>query len=153
MGSITTAFPTSLKAELGQALHDFTTTTGDVFKAALIKATPTGNYGAASTNYSNITGNGDETSGTGYTAGGFAWTAAQNITPAASGTTSFWSWSVNPSWAGATFSTDGTMFYNTSNGNAAVYVGSFGGTQSVSAGTFTVILPTNDNANAVLRLT
>lgn len=153
MGSISTAFPTSAKAELPQALHNYTTTSGNVFKLALIKATPTGVYGAASVNYSDITGNADETSGTGYTAGGFAWTAAQNITPAASGTSATWSWSVNPSWTGATFSTDGCMIYNSTSGSRAVYVGTFGGTQSVSAGTFTVILPANTVGNAVLQLT
>ncbi len=153
MGGITTAFPTSLKVELPSAIHDFVTTTGHVFKAALIKGTPTGTYGAASTNYSNVTGNADEASGTGYTAGGFAWTAAQNISPASTGTTSFWSWSVNPSWTTATFTAAGTMFYNSSASNQAVYVGDFGGNQSVSAGTFTIILPSNDSVNAVLRLT
>lgn len=150
--AITTAFPTSFKAELPQALHDFTTTTGDVFKVALIKVGPAGTYGAASTNYSNITGNSDEVTGTGYSAGGFAFTAAQNITPAASGTAAIWSWSVNPSWTTATFSTTGCMFYNTSNANAAVYVGDFGGTQSVSAGTFTIVLPANTVGNAILQI-
>jgi hypothetical protein len=152
MGSITTAFPTSAKLELATATHNYTTTTGNVFKAALIKGTPTGTYGAASVNYSDITGNADESSGTGYSAGGFAWTAAQNTTPATSGTTAFWSWSVNPSWTTATFNAAGCMFYNSSSSNKAVYVGSFGGTQSVSAGTFTIVLPTNDLNNAVLRL-
>jgi len=153
MAGFTTAFPTSTKAELPQAIHNFTATTGHVFKMALGKVTPTGTYGAATTNYSNLTGNGDEVTGTGYSAGGFAWTAAQNITPAASGTSATWSWSVNPSWTTATFSTVGCIIYNSSAGNAAVYVGDFGGTQSVSAGTFTVILPANTVGNAILQLT
>ena len=151
MGSTTTAFPTSEKAELPQGLHNFTTTTGNVFKFALIKVTPTGVYGAASTNYSNITGNSDEVTGTGYSAGGFAWTAAQNTTPASSGTQAFWSWSVNPSWTAATFATQGGMAYNSTNGNRAVYVGDFGGTQSVSAGTFTLVLPANGSGTSILQ--
>jgi hypothetical protein len=153
MAGVTTAFPTSCKAELGQALHNFTTTSGNQFSMALIKGSPSGTYGAASTAYANITGNGDEASGTGYTAGGFAWTTAQNITPQTGGTTGYWSWSTNPTWTTATFSTSGCMVYNVTNGNRAVYVGSFGGNQSVSAGTFTVLLPTNDQNNAILRLT
>lgn len=152
-GTTTTAFCSSAKAELAQALHNFTTTSGHVFKLALIKASPTGTYGAASTNYSNITGNSDETSGTGYTAGGFAWTAAQNTTPAVSGTTAYWSWSVNPSWTTATFSSQAGMIYNSSSSNKAVYVGDWGGTQSVSAGTFTVVLPSNAASTSILRLT
>jgi hypothetical protein len=152
MGSTTTAFPTSAKGELPQGLHNYVTTTGNVFKFALIKVTPTGVYGAASTNYSQITGNSDEVTGTGYSAGGFAWTAAQNTTPSTSGTGAFWSWSVNPSWTSATFSTQGGMIYNSTNGNRAVYVGDFGGAQSVSAGTFTLVLPANGVGTSILQL-
>jgi hypothetical protein len=153
MGSVTTAFPTSFKAELPVGTHNFTATTGNDFRLALIKAAPTGTYGAGSTNYSNITGNTDEVTGTGYTAGGYDFTAAQNITPTASGTVSIWSWNVNPSWAGATFTTDGCMIYNNTASQRAVYVGSFGSTQTVTAGTFTVILPANTAGNAILQLT
>lgn len=154
MAGFTTAFPTSFKGELPQAIHNFTTTTGDVFKVALGKVGPAGTYGAATTNYSDLTGNSDEvSSGGGYTTGGFAFTAAQNTTPSTSGTTAFWSWSVNPNWTSATFSTVGCIFYNSSASNNAVYVGDFGGTQSVSAGTLTLVLPTNNNSTAILRIT
>ncbi len=153
MAGFTTAFPTSAKVELPTATHNYTTTTGNVFKVALGIASPVGTYGAATTNYSNLTGNSDEVpNGSGYTTGGFAWTAAQNITPTSTGTTSFWQWSVNPSWTVATFSTTGCIIYNSSASNKAVYVGSFGGTQSVTSGTLTLVLPTNDATNALLRL-
>ena len=150
--AITTAMCTSFKKELATATHNFTTTTGNVFKTALIKTSHAGTYGAASTNYSNITGSSDETSGTGYTAGGFAWTAGQNTTPATTGTTAFWSWSTNPSWTTATFSADGCMIYNSSASNAAVSCHDFGGVKSVTAGTFTLVLPTNDASTGILRL-
>lgn len=152
MAGTTTAFPSSFKAELPRGIHNFTAATGMIAKMALVKVTPTGTYGAATTNYSNLTGNSDEVTGTGYTAGGFAWTAAQNITPAVSGTAAIWSWSVNASWTGATFSTTGCIIYNSSASNAAVYVGDFGGTQSVSAGTLTVVLPANTVGNAILQI-
>lgn len=153
MGTITTAFPTSEKAELATATHNFTQTSGDVFKVALIKPSPTGTYGAATTNYSDLTGNSDEVpNGSGYTTGGFAFTAAQNITPATSGTTSYWQWSVNPNWSGSTFTTAGCIIYNSSKSNKAVYVGSFGGTVTVTAGTLTLTMPTNDASNALLRI-
>lgn len=152
MGTVTTAMPTSFKGELPQAIHNFTATTGHVFKCALVKVSPTGSYGAATVNYSDLTGNTDEVTGTGYSAGGFAFTAAQNITPSTSGTTSFWSWSVNPSWSASTFSTIGCLIYNSSASNKAVYVGSTGGTVTVSAGTLTLVLPTNDASNAILRI-
>ena len=124
---------------------------GDTFNVALIVASPTGNYGAATALYSAL--GADEVSGTGYTAGGQA--LATNITPQTSGTTAFWSWSVNPSWTSATFSTGGCEFYNAStraSTGRVVYVGSFGGTQTVTAGTFTLVLPTNNSSNAILRI-
>lgn len=154
MAGLTTSFPTSFKGELPQAIHNFTITTGHVFKVPLCKTSPAGTYGAATTNYSDLTGNSDEVaSGGGYTTGGFAWTAAQNITPLTSGTTAYWSWSVNPSWTSATFSTAGCLIYNSSASNKCVYVGDFGGNQSVSAGTFTLVLPSNSNTTSILRLT
>lgn len=153
MAGFTTAMPTSFKVELATATHNFTITTGNVFKIALGKVTPTGTYGAATVNYSDLTGNSDEVaSGAGYTTGGFAWTAAQNITPTSTGTTAFWQWSVNPSWTSASFSTVGCIIYNSSASNKAVYVGSFGGTQTVTSGTLTLVLPTNDATTGLLRL-
>jgi hypothetical protein len=153
MAGYTTAFPTSFKGELPQAVHNFTTTTGHVFKAALGKASPTGTYGAATTNYSDLTGNSDELSATGgYSTGGFAWTAAQNITPLTSGTTSYWQWSTNPSWTSATFTARGVIIYNSSASNKAVYVGDLGGDQTVVSGTFTLVLPSNTNTTALLRI-
>lgn len=152
MAGFTTALPTSFKQEILQAKHDFTITTGGAFKYALGKVTPTGTYGAATTNYSNLTGNSDETTGTGYTAGGYAITAANNITPTTSGTTAFTTPGINPSWTTATFSATGVIGYNTSAANAAVYVGDFGGTQTVTAGTFTILMPTNNSSTALIRI-
>ncbi|TMI98473.1 MAG: hypothetical protein E6G97_25965 [Alphaproteobacteria bacterium] len=125
---------------------------GDAFKAALIKVGPTGTYGAASVNYSDITGNSDEVSGTGYTAGGIALT---NVTPTTSGTTAFTDFQ-DVSWTSASFSTTATMLYNTSQrgetANRAVSTHDFGGTQTVTAGTFTLVFPTPDASNAILRI-
>lgn len=142
------------KTAAGTHTGDTLAILGDVFNVALIKHTPTGTYGAATTNYSNITGNSDEVSGTGYSAGGIALTA--NITPAISSTTATWSWTTNPSWSGATISTDGCEFYNnTTRAGAvgrAIYVGSFGGQQQVTAGTLTLVLPTNAPGTAILQI-
>lgn len=132
--------------------------TGDTFKMALIQATPTGTYGAASVNYTDITGNSDETSGTGYTATG---TALVNVSPAVSGTQAYVNFS-NPSWTSATFSTSGCMVYNTSarlggtSGTNTTGAGrcmgtfSFGGTVSVVSGTLTVLLPGSPNTIFVI---
>lgn len=152
MAGFTTAMPTSYKVELMTATHNHTITTGNVFKIALGKSGVAGTYGAATVNYSDLTGNTDEVaSGGGYTTGGFAWTAAQNITPTSTGTTAFTQWSVNPSWTSATFTETGCIIYNSSASNKAVYVGNTG-SNTVTAGTLTLVLPTNDATNAILRL-
>lgn len=146
--AITTAMPTSFKQEVLVATHDFTNSTGHTFKIALIKATPTGTYGAASTNYSDVTGNSDEASGTGYTVGGNTLTSA---TPTTSGTTAYCDFT-DTSWTTATISADGCIIYNTSASNAAVYVGDFGGTKTSTGGTFSVTFPAADASNAILRI-
>ena len=61
--AITTAMCNSFKQELLGAVHDLDT---DTLKVALIKASPTGTYGAATTNYSDITSGSDEAVGTNY---------------------------------------------------------------------------------------
>lgn len=153
MSGFTTSMPTSFKGELPQAVHNFTASTGHDFKVALGIASPTGTYGAATVNYSDLTGNSDEVAnGSGYSTGGYDLTAANNITPSTSGTTAFWEWGVNPSWTSATFSTSGCIIYNSSASNKAVYVGSFGGTESVVSGTLTLIMPTNNSSSALLRI-
>ena len=137
------------------------TVAGDVFKMALIKPSMAGTYGAASVNYTDVTGNTDETSGTGYTATGLALT---NVSPATGGTVAYVTFSPNPTWTSSTFSTAGCMIYNssvrkggtsgtnTTGGGRACSVHDFGGSQSVSSGTFTVLMPTADSANAILRV-
>src|SRR5262249_10512153 len=118
------------------------TATADNFQIALFKSSVTGTYGAAATHYTDMTGNTDQRSGTGYTAGGLLMT---NVSPNTSGTGAFVNFSPNPSWTSATFSTSGAIIYNNTRrgpvATRATSVYSFGGTQSVSAGTFTAVMP------------
>lgn len=142
------------------------TFTGDVFKMLLIKASPSRTFAGDQTNVgtpgtgSPTTSNvgTDETSGTGYTSGGFSLT---NSNPTTSGTTAYTTFTVNPNWTSASFSATAGIIYNSStrqgaaatplNGRA-VSVHDFGGTQTVASGTFTVVLPTADASNAILRI-
>ena len=71
---------TSFMGELLTATHNFTTSTGDTFKAALYLTTATNN--ASTTAYS-ATG---EVSGTGYTAGGV--TVTNGTSPSSTNTSS-----------------------------------------------------------------
>jgi len=149
MGSVTNAMCTSFKVELMTATHNFTASTGNAFKIALIKASPTGDYGAATTNYSNLTGASDETSGTGYTAGGVALT---NVTPTSSSTTAFTDFSNDPTWTSASFSADGALVYNTSSSNRSVCVLTFGGTKTVTSGSFVIQFPAANSTDALIRI-
>lgn len=147
----TQAIATSFKQDLLNGLHAFGTTviraatTKDVFKAALYVATATIN--AATTAYT-ATG---EASGTGYTATGIVVTNA--TAPTTSGTTAFWTPSATLSWTTVTLTNvDAVLFYNdTATGKNAVSVHTFGA-QSVVAGNFSLTMPTNDAANALIRL-
>ena len=125
-----------------------TVTTKDVFKAALYFATATINR---STTVYTTTGEG---TGTGYTAGG---TTVTNATvPANTGGTgivAFWTPSASFSWAGLTMAAfDAVLLYNSSNtaGNA-VAAFTFG-SQTITAGTFTLTMPTNDLTTGLIRI-
>lgn len=147
--AITTAMCTSFKQELLEALHDFNATGGNTFKLGLFGATVAGTYGAATTNYSNVTGNSDEATGTGYSAGGSTLT---NVDPTTSGTTAYCDFSPDVTFSTSTIDADGAFIYNSTNGNRMVSVHDFGGTKSSSAGDFTVQFPTADASNAIIRI-
>lgn len=143
--AITTAMCTSFKSELLGGIHDLDTHT---LKLALIKASPSGTYGAATTNYSNVTGASDEASGSGYSAGG------QNLDGAAisvSGTTAIVDFT-DEVFASATISADGCIIYNSSASNKAICVIDFGGTKTSTNGDFTIQFPTADASNAIIRI-
>ena len=143
--AITTAMCTSFKSELLGGTHDLDT---DSLKLALIKASPTGTYGAATTNYSDVTGNSDEATGTGYSAGG---QVLDGAVISVDGTTAIVDFT-DEVFANVTLSADGCIIYNTAGSNAAVCVIDFGGTVSATAGDFTVEFPAADASNAVIRI-
>ena len=143
--SVTTAMTTSFKQELLQGLHDLD---GHTLKLALIKSGESGTFGAASTNFSNITDSSDEASGTGYSSGG-ATLGSVSIT--LDGTTAIVDFA-DVSFSNSTISASGAMIYNSSASNRAIAVISFGGTVASTAGTFTVTMPAADASNAIIRL-
>jgi hypothetical protein len=141
--AITQALCTSFKVEILRAIHDFTASTGDVFKLALY--TSSASLDAATTAYSatNEVGN----SGT-YTAGGGALT---NVTPTSSGTTAFLDFA-DISFTSATITARGALIYNSSKSNRAVAVLDFGSDKISTTGTFTVQFPVADASNAIVRI-
>jgi len=150
--TVTTAMPTSFKVEILKAVHNFTASTGNTFKLALMKATAAGSgtYGAATTSYTNLTSNTDElANGNGYTTGGNTLTS---VTPVADGTTAVCDFD-NTTWSSATFTTCGGIIYNdTAAGNPACAVLSFGGDQQVSSGDFQIQFPAPAAATAIIRI-
>ena len=147
---------TSFLSQLMTATHNFGTaptrgtTAADTFKAALYVTTATVN--AATTVYSST----NEVSGTGYTAGGISVTNA--TAPASTNTSAtagvgYWTPSANLVYSTVTLTTafDTVLIYNSTQANAAVSVHTFGA-QTITAGTFTLTMPSNTTSSALLRL-
>lgn len=147
---------TSFLGELMTATHNFGVaptrgaSTADTFKGALYLASATLN--ASTTAYSAT----DEVSGTNYTAGGVAVT---NATPPSSTNTSatagtaYWTPSASLVYTNVTLTTafDTVLIYNSTQSNKAVSVHTFG-SQTITAGTFTLTMPSNTTSTALLRL-
>jgi hypothetical protein len=142
--------------ELMTATHNFGTapTRGtsatDTFKAALYLSSAT--YNAATTAYS-ATG---EVSGTGYTAGGVTVTAATPPTATNASSTAgvaFFTPSASITYTTVTLTTafNAVLIYNSTQSNKAVAVYTFGD-QTITAGTFTLTMPSNTTTTALIRL-
>lgn len=147
---------TSFMSELMTATHNFGTapiraaSTADTFKAALYLASATVN---ASTTAYTTTG---EVTGTGYTAGGVNVTNATaplSTNTSATAGTAYWTPSASITYTSVTLTTafDAVLIYNSSQSNRAVSVHTFG-SQTVTAGTFTLTMPSNTTSTALLRL-
>jgi hypothetical protein len=149
--SNTQAMCTSFKGEILSGVHALGTTvvraatTADTLKAALFLASATIN--AATTAYA-ATG---EVSGTGYSAGGITVTNANP--PTTSGTTGYWTPSASLTYTSVTLSTafDCVLIYNSTQSNKAISAHTFG-SQTMTAGTFTLTMPTSDASNALIRI-
>lgn len=127
-----------------------TAPTTDTFKAALYLASATIN---ASTTVYSATG---EVSGTGYTPGGITVTNATAPTATNSSSTAgvaYWTPSASLVYTSVTLSTafDTVLIYNSTQNSTAVSVHTFG-SQTVTAGTFTLTMPSNSTTTALLRL-
>tara|TARA_R110002153_G_scaffold124196_1_gene270352 strand:+ start:2506 stop:2940 length:435 start_codon:yes stop_codon:yes gene_type:complete len=134
---------TSFKKELLEAVHNFTLSGGDTFKIALY--TNSAAFTAATTAYTAT----NEVTGTNYVAGGNTLT---RIDPTSSGTTAFTDFA-DTTWASSTITARGAMIYNdTAAGNPAVVILDFGSDKTSTSGDFTVVFPTADATNAIIRI-
>ena len=146
----------SFLGEVLTATHNFgaspvrAASTADTFKASLYLSSATIN--ASATAYT-ATG---EVTGTGYTAGGVAVTNA--TAPLSTNTSStagvgYWTPSSSITYTSVTLTTafNAMLMYNSTQSNKAVAVYTFGD-QTITAGTFTLTMPTNNSSAALLRI-
>jgi hypothetical protein len=140
---------TSFKKELLFGVHDFDAVTGDTFKIALYTNSAT--FDASTTAYTST----NEVSGTGYTAGGGT---LSNVDPTSTGTTAFTDFA-DETFTTATITARGALIYNTTPNttsisvtNPTVVVLDFGSDKSSTAGDFTIVFPTADSSNAIIRI-
>ncbi len=134
---------TSFKKELLEAVHNFKNSGGSTFKIALY--TNSASFNASTTAYTAT----NEVSGTGYSAGGNTLT---RVDPTSSGTTAFTDFA-DTTWSSSTITARGAMIYNDSaSGNPAVVILDFGSDKTSTNGDFTVVFPTADASNAIIRI-
>jgi hypothetical protein len=141
--AITQAICTSFRKEVLEGLHDFNVG-ANTFKLALYTSSAT--LSAATTVYSAS----NECTGTNYSAGGSALT---NVNPTSSGTTAILDFA-NLTFSSLTLDTAarGALIYNSTNGNRAVCVLDFGSDKSSGGTDFTIVFPTADVSNAIIRI-
>ena len=141
--AITQAVANSFKGELLQGTHNFTLSTGNVFKLALYTSAAT--LSSATTVYTST----NEVVNTGqYVTGGGVLT---NVSPVVSGGIAFIDFA-DISFTGVTLTAMGALIYNTSATNKAVCVLDFGADKTATSGTFTIQFPADTTAAAILRI-
>ena len=141
--AISTAFCTSFKQGLMQALHDFDNPGGHTFKIALYTSSAV--LGASTTAY--ITSD-EVTTGGGYSAGG---NTLVSVTPTTSGTTAFTDFA-DTTWSSSTITANGALIYNSNSANASCVVLAFGSDKSSSNGDFQIVFPTANASDAIIRI-
>lgn len=138
---------TSFKTQILEGVHDFRTVGGDTFKLAMYDNSAS--FTAATTAY---TATNEVANSGSYAAGGGTLT---NVTPTSSGTTAFTDFA-DLSFTSATITAYGALIYNTTPGhtytNPTVCVLDFGGAKTSTNGTFTIIFPTADATDAIIRI-
>ena len=141
--AITQAMCTSFKKELLEAVHNFKNSGGSTFNIALYTSSAT--LSASTTAYTTS----NEVSGTNYTAKG---TSLTRVDPTTSSTTAFTDFA-DATFSNVTVTARGALIFNDSaSGDPAVCILDFGADKTATAGDFTVVFPTADASNAIIRI-
>ena len=135
---------TSFKKELMEAKHNFLASGGNTFNIALYDNSAS--FTAATTAYTSS----NEISGTNYSAKG---QALGNVNPTTSSTTAFTDFT-DEVFSNVTISSvRGAMIFNdTASGDPSVCILDFGADKAASSGDFTIVFPTADASNAIIRI-
>jgi len=142
--AITQGMADSFKVQILSGQQNLVSGSTQTYKLALYTSSATlSNATAAYTTVGEVS-----SSGSNYTAGGNTLTVSTS--PTSTGNVAFMSFS-NSSWTNANITANGALIYN-STANTAVAVLAFGGDKTATNGTFTVIFPTADATDAIIRI-
>lgn len=127
-----------------EAKHNFLASGGNTFNVALYNNSAS--FTAATTAYTSS----NEISGTNYSAKG---QALGNVNPTTSSTTAFTDFT-DEVFSNVTISSvRGAMIFNdTASGDPSVCILDFGADKAASSGDFTIVFPTADASNAIIRI-
>jgi hypothetical protein len=138
---------TSFKQQLLEAVHDFRASGGDIFKLALY--TDAASFNAATASY---TASNEVSASGSYAAGGGALT---NINPTSSGTTAFTDFA-DLTFTNTTITARGAMIYNSTPTHTytdpSVVILDFGSDKTSTTGDFTIVFPTANATDAIIRI-
>jgi len=142
--AITQGMADSFKVQILSGQQNLVSGATTTYKLALYTSSATlSNATAAYTTLNEVS-----SSGSNYTAGGNTLTVSAS--PASTGNVAFMSFA-NSSWTNANITANGALIYN-STANTAVAVLAFGSDKTATNGTFTVIFPSADSTNAIIRI-
>jgi len=142
--AITQAMCDSFKVQILSGQQNLVSGSASTYKLALYTSSATlSNATAAYTTVGEVT-----SSASNYTAGGNTLTVSTS--PTSTGNVAFLSFA-NSSWTNANITANGALIYN-STANTAVAVLAFGADKTATNGTFSVIFPTADATNAIIRI-
>jgi hypothetical protein len=142
--AITQGMADSFKVQILSGQQNLVSGSTSTYKLALYTSSAT--LSNATTAYTTV--NEVTSSASNYTAGGNTLTVSTS--PTSTGNVAFLSFA-NSSWTNANITANGALIYN-STANTAVAVLAFGADKTATNGTFTVIFPTADATNAIIRI-
>tara|TARA_R110000823_G_scaffold56945_4_gene138316 strand:+ start:306 stop:725 length:420 start_codon:yes stop_codon:yes gene_type:complete len=137
--ALTQAMCTSFKGEILDEQHDLV---ADTIKVALFTSSATLNATTTAYGTTNEVANGN-----GYATGGVTLSSKAVAT---TGTIAYFD-AADPEWTSASFTANGALVYNASNGNKSIAVLAFGGDFTVAGGTFKIVFPAA-GTGAIIRI-